>query len=202
MTPSASEPNVTLEAARRLFDELCDVSYVEQEARLDGAAPELAALVRELLLADAEPEQGIDAPIFERRSADVPSARYAGIWQEGRVAGYVYQLSSDLSAMLAPTRNAPDWQITVMCDATEDRCDQTRVGAVPDAALPVVVAMPIRIVSGSVNALSGASCHSEKSPSKPRATARATNADAAPPTPLNAATSSGIEVIATRVESW
>ncbi|APX24097.1 MAG: hypothetical protein CML50_12880 [Rhodobacteraceae bacterium] len=85
---------------------------------------------------------GFDLPLpgasaVERRSADVPSARYAGIWQEGRVAGYVYQLSSDLSAMLAPTRNAPDWQITVMCDATEDRCDQTRVGAVPDAALPV-----------------------------------------------------------------
>lgn len=98
--------------------------------------------------AQAEPCVGanFDRPLpgasaVERRFADVPTARYPGIWQEGRVAGHVYQLSSDISALLAPTREAPEWQVAVLCDPAAGTCEQQRSGEVPPAALDVADAL-------------------------------------------------------------
>ncbi|WP_282603262.1 hypothetical protein [Paracoccus sp. PARArs4] len=75
----------------------------------------------------------------ERRTSDVPTARYPGIWQEGRVAGFAYQLASDLSAVLSDSLDAPSWQIAIEC-GNDGGC--TRSGdAAPDAAIPVADAL-------------------------------------------------------------
>ncbi|GGB00724.1 peptidoglycan-binding domain-containing protein [Allosediminivita pacifica] len=110
-------------------------------------------------LAQAEPCVGanFDRPLpgasaVERRFADVPTARYPGIWQEGRVAGHVYQLSSDITGLLAPTREAPEWQVAVLCDPGAGTCEQQRSGEVPSAALPVAEALGRCLLGEAVSA--------------------------------------------------
>ncbi|WP_108258743.1 hypothetical protein [Mangrovicoccus ximenensis] len=85
---------------------------------------------------------GFDRPLpgavqSEQRFRDVPTARFPGIWQEGRIAGFSYQIASDLSAFVAPGFEAPEWQVVVLCDADAAGCEQRRTGDVPPGALPV-----------------------------------------------------------------
>lgn len=70
----------------------------------------------------------------ERRSSDVPTARYPGLWQEGRVAGFAYQLASDLSGSLADSATSPGWQIAIVCDADAATCRHSGAGAPAEAA--------------------------------------------------------------------
>ncbi|WP_172327289.1 peptidoglycan-binding protein [Mangrovicoccus sp. HB161399] len=72
-----------------------------------------------------------------QRFRDVPTARYPGLWQEGRIAGFVYQLSSDLTAIVAPGFDLADWRLVVLCNAAAGSCEQRPAGPVPPAAKPV-----------------------------------------------------------------
>ncbi|WP_378946826.1 hypothetical protein [Paracoccus sp. R86501] len=73
----------------------------------------------------------------QREYADVPSARYPGLWQQGRVAGFVYKLFPDMTANLADSRDAPQWQIDVLCDAGTESCSQETKGT-PDPAATAI----------------------------------------------------------------
>lgn len=104
--------------------------------------------------AQAEPciGTGFDIPLpgatrVEWRVTDVPSARVYGTWQEGRIAGLVYQLSSDYSGMLAPSWESPDWQITITCDPISNDCTQENRGEVATDA-PQVAALLARCLQG------------------------------------------------------
>ncbi len=136
-----------------------------------------AALVLLLALpgaarAQAEPCVGasFDRPLpgassVERRFADVPTARYPGIWQEGRVSGYFYQLSSDISGLLAPGRAAPEWRVTILCDVAAGRCERQEHGPVPEAARPVAEALGGCLLGAPVAAVyfdSGAATAAER----------------------------------------
>lgn len=70
----------------------------------------------------------------ERRFADVPSARYPGLWQEGRVAGFTYRLFMDLTAELNDGSARPDWQVFLTCDAAAGTCAESFDGLAPVAA--------------------------------------------------------------------
>lgn len=73
----------------------------------------------------------------ERMYADVPSPTYPGLWQEGRVAGYVYWIFSNLSATLADRGESPDWAVDLRCGGDPVVCTRNRVGPVPERAEPV-----------------------------------------------------------------
>lgn len=77
----------------------------------------------------------------QRHYADVPSARYPGLWQQGRVAGFVYKLFPDMTANLADSRDAPQWQIDVLCDAETASCSQETKGAPDPAATGIAMTL-------------------------------------------------------------
>lgn len=116
----------------------------------------IAALAAALpAIAGAEPCVGPNfdrdlpgAVSVERRSSDVPTARYPGIWQEGRIAGFAYQIASDYSAVLSDSHDAPSWQIAVLCSPDEGAsCDRTTAGA-PDPAAGAIADALTRCLMG------------------------------------------------------
>lgn len=89
---------------------------------------------------------GFDTPLpgaqqVERDYADVPSARYPGVWQQGRIAGFAYRLFPDLTANLADSRDAPQWQIDVLCDPEADSCALETKGTPDPTASDVATAL-------------------------------------------------------------
>lgn len=66
------------------------------------------------------------------RYADVPSAQFPGIWQEGLIGGDFYQIFSNRVAILRADRLSQDWSITVDCQ--QRPCLLTVTGIPPDAA--------------------------------------------------------------------
>ncbi|SNT73808.1 peptidoglycan-binding domain-containing protein [Paracoccus seriniphilus] len=77
----------------------------------------------------------------QRRTSDVPTARYPGIWQEGRVAGYAYQIASDYSALLTDRHDSPSWQIAVICEAGAESCEISTEGQPDASAGPIAEAL-------------------------------------------------------------
>lgn len=67
----------------------------------------------------------------ERHSVDVASARFAGLWQEGRIDGVAYRIFSNRIGMIADDLIRPTWRIEVFCDADDGACRQEIIGA-PD----------------------------------------------------------------------
>lgn len=63
-------------------------------------------------------------------SADVPTARFPGLWQQGRVDGLTYRIFGDGTAVLSDDPGAPRWQVRIECAAAT--CRTTATG-VPDA---------------------------------------------------------------------
>lgn len=95
---------------------------------LAGSAPAMAAPM--CVGADINiPFPG--ATDVERRSVDVASARFAGLWQEGSVDGASYRIFSNRIGMVADDLIRPTWRIEVFCDADDGRCRQQAVGT-PD----------------------------------------------------------------------
>jgi hypothetical protein len=76
------------------------------------------------------------------RHADVPTARFPGLWQEGEIGAFGYRLYADLSATLVPVAVAEGltealtetWQIEMSCGDGGDSCTQVTTGTPPDAA--------------------------------------------------------------------
>ena len=78
-------------------------------------------------------------------SADVPTARFPGLWQQGRVDGLVYRIFGDGTAVLSDDPGAPRWQIRVDC--AEPTC-RTAVTGAPDAGADRVAAALGRCLTG------------------------------------------------------
>lgn len=82
---------------------------------------------------------GFDTPLPDavdvtRHNIDVPSARFGGLWQEGRIGETVYQIFSDRTAMIADQLDAPAWRLDIMCDDPVADCRRETKGPVPDDA--------------------------------------------------------------------
>lgn len=73
----------------------------------------------------------------ETRLADVPSPRFPGLWQEGRIDGYFYRIWSNDEAVLQPDATAPAWTISVTCDGADMPCRQSITGSPPDGAMRI-----------------------------------------------------------------
>ncbi|MHA6327059.1 hypothetical protein [Roseivivax sp. CAU 1753] len=71
------------------------------------------------------------------RYADVPSPRFPGLWQEGRINGDRYFLYANGEATLENGGAEPDWSITVLCDLEARTCTETAEGSPPEAAFLV-----------------------------------------------------------------
>jgi len=98
--------------------------------------------------AAAEPCVG---PAFDRpfpgatevvsRYADVPSANFPGLWQEGRINGLAYALYANGEALLQDSATNPAWSISVTCQDGAERCAQVTTGQPPAAAGGVAAAL-------------------------------------------------------------
>ncbi|MBU2867240.1 peptidoglycan-binding domain-containing protein [Pacificibacter marinus] len=55
------------------------------------------------------------ATSVETRHVDVPSPNFPGLWQEGFIFGYFYQIFANDEAVLAESKSAPDWSIAITC---------------------------------------------------------------------------------------
>ena len=58
-----------------------------------------------------------------------------GLLQEGRVAGYLYRIYSDSSALLSERSQNPNWAVDLHCGGDPVECKQTWIGPVPDDAI-------------------------------------------------------------------
>ncbi|PJE28260.1 hypothetical protein PSM7751_02199 [Pseudooceanicola marinus] len=88
----------------------------------------------------------------QRRYADVPSARYPGIWQEGRVAGFTYRLFMDLTAEVNDGSTNPAWQVYLTCDPASGLCDESFDGLAPIAASRTAQVLGRCLLGGLVTA--------------------------------------------------
>ena len=127
-----------------------------------SASPRLAALVALSLLPAAGMAQPCVGPAFDqplpgaenvqRRYADVPSARYPGIWQEGRVAGFTYRLFMDLTAEVNDGSANPAWQVFLSCDPASGLCAESFDGLAPIAASRTAQVLGRCLLGGPVTA--------------------------------------------------
>ncbi|WP_417250657.1 peptidoglycan-binding domain-containing protein [Celeribacter sp.] len=69
---------------------------------------------------------------METRHADVPSSRFPGMWQEGVLSGYFYQIFANHEATLSDGPPEPDWSIFISCG--DDICQQDVFGRIPEGA--------------------------------------------------------------------
>lgn len=89
---------------------------------------------------------GYDKPFpgatdVETRFADVPSPRFPGLWQEGRISGYAYRIYANGEATIEPPGEDPAWVISVLCAPGAENCSETVEGAPPQAARRLSVQM-------------------------------------------------------------
>lgn len=62
----------------------------------------------------------------ETRHVDVPSPNFPGLWQEGFILGYFYQIFANDEAVLAQAKSEPDWSISITC--MDEICHRVIVG--------------------------------------------------------------------------
>lgn len=79
----------------------------------------------------------------ETRYADIPSPRFPGIWQEGRINGYFYRIWSNEEAVLQPGPRDPAWTISVICDTPDAPCREDREGTPPPEASDIAKALAL-----------------------------------------------------------
>lgn len=77
------------------------------------------------------------AEAVERRFADVASALYPGLWQQGRISGLSYRLFMDLSGNLSDGQPLPEWEVSFSCSEETGSCSQSFEGLAPIAALRI-----------------------------------------------------------------
>lgn len=75
------------------------------------------------------------------RFVDVPSPRFPGLWQEGRLQGYSYILYANGEATVQDGGLEPQWSISVFCDLENGSCEQVADGTPPAAAVRVATLM-------------------------------------------------------------
>ena len=75
-----------------------------------------------------------DATDVVVQRADIPSAQFPGVWQEGRADGFGYRLFANGDGDVRA--NDPTlWSIGFQCLSTEDGCSSTISGTPPEAAI-------------------------------------------------------------------
>lgn len=79
------------------------------------------------------------------RQADVPTPQFPGLWQEGLIGGYFYELYANGEASLKADPAGEAWQITVDCK--EGACAQTVQGTPPDGASQIAAQLGQCLVS-------------------------------------------------------
>ncbi|MFW2589982.1 peptidoglycan-binding domain-containing protein [Sagittula sp. SSi028] len=67
----------------------------------------------------------------QTRRADVPSPRFPGLWQEGRINGHAYVLYANGEATIEEGAEEPAWSVFVQCDLEAATCDVTQEGDPP-----------------------------------------------------------------------
>jgi hypothetical protein len=70
------------------------------------------------------------AVAVETRHVDVPSPRFPGVWQEGFIHGYFYQIFANDEAVLAERKSDADWSISISCQT--ESCEQDVSGRPPE----------------------------------------------------------------------
>lgn len=70
------------------------------------------------------------AVAVETRHVDVPSPRFPGVWQEGFIHGYFYQIFANGEAVLAEGKSDADWEISISCG--DENCLQDISGRPPE----------------------------------------------------------------------
>lgn len=73
----------------------------------------------------------------ETRHADVPSPRFPGLWQQGRINGDRFILYANGEATLIDGASEPAWTISVQCDLDAGTCTESAEGSPPEAAMQV-----------------------------------------------------------------
>ena len=68
---------------------------------------------------------------------DVPSTRFPGLWQEGLIGGYFYEIFANGEALLRSSRKEPNWQIDIVCPGNNETCVTMQTGAPPDDSMPI-----------------------------------------------------------------
>lgn len=76
------------------------------------------------------------AVAVETRHVDVPSPNFPGLWQEGFILGYFYQIFANNEAVLAEAKSKPDWSISIKC--MDEACHRGVVGR-PDQGTANIV---------------------------------------------------------------
>ncbi|WP_163850800.1 peptidoglycan-binding domain-containing protein [Pseudooceanicola aestuarii] len=94
----------------------------------------------------------------ETRFVDVPSPRFPGLWQEGRIEGHPYVIYANGEASLQEGRAEPRWSIFVLCDLDAGSCTQTAEGSPPAPAVTIATMLgqcfvaPEQVVAAPVRA--------------------------------------------------
>lgn len=106
-----------------------------------GAAVCAGALVLTAgaVLADPCVGVGLDVPLSNASNvkvmyADVPSARFPRMWQQGEVAGFRYRIYANFTADLVSLDATSSWKIDVSCDVEALRCQTVASANVPSDA--------------------------------------------------------------------
>ena len=83
----------------------------------------------------------------ETRFADVPSPRFPGLWQEGRIEAYSYTIFANGDARLFDGIHPSNWLIVIDCDIANARCEETAQGTAPKRALQISEQMQLCFLS-------------------------------------------------------
>ena len=78
-------------------------------------------------------------------SADVPSAQFPGLWQQGTVDGLIYRIFGDGTAVLSDDLGAPQWQLRIDCSTSACRSETT---GIPERGADRIAAVLARCLSG------------------------------------------------------
>ena len=89
-----------------------------------------------------------EATAVEMRYVDVPSPAFPGLWQEGIVDGYFYQIFANREAIIKERRVDPTWTITISCQ--EGSCMRAVTGFPAHRAQRLSDAFEICLLDGDM----------------------------------------------------
>ncbi|MTE01089.1 hypothetical protein GIY56_12360 [Paracoccus sp. YIM 132242] len=106
-----------------------------------GAVLLLAAVPAAALSAQSCPGPDLSvapagATAVELRHADVPSARFPGQWQQGRLGDLSYRLYPGGFGAIGEGTHMETWRIEISCDPDNRTCTYRSFGAVPEGMQP------------------------------------------------------------------
>lgn len=82
----------------------------------------------------SQPPDG--ATSVEVRHADVPNARFPGVWQQGRLGDLSYRLYPGGFGTIGPGQHMAEWRIEMSCNPQDRTCTYWDFGEVPEGMQP------------------------------------------------------------------